>query len=194
MADESPRAYPREVRSDHVPIPPMSEWLRRARALGPADLSGPTGPGLVAASRARTTSASAVDHRRHRRRNSGGLDLRLPGGRPFRRVIAATAVAAPAHRDAEVLAALARLVREGRLPREQDRVGLLAAFAAKRWPLQPLLLPAWTLLEGIAARDALYVALAVSLDAILVTTDGRLRGAASGLVAVAEPARTADRA
>lgn len=52
MADESPREYPREVRSDHVPVPPMSEWLRRARALGPADLSRPTGPGLVAASRA----------------------------------------------------------------------------------------------------------------------------------------------
>lgn len=61
-------------------------------------------------------------------------------------------------------------------------------FGAKRWPLQPLLLPAWALLERIAARDALYVALADSLDAVLVTTDGRLRRAVSGLVAVAEPA------
>ena len=41
------------------------------------------------------------------------------------------------------------------------------------------------LVGRIAARDALYVALAASLGATLVTTDGRLRRAAGGLVAVA---------
>ncbi|MEJ7706139.1 MAG: type II toxin-antitoxin system VapC family toxin [Nocardioidaceae bacterium] len=113
----------------------------------------------------------------------------FPAAGPYRSVLeAATAVAAPAHLDAEVLSALARLMRAGRLSRPQERVESLAAFGATRWPLQPLLLPAWAVLDRIAARDALYVALAASLDAILVTTDGRLRRAARGLVAVAEPA------
>jgi predicted nucleic acid-binding protein len=47
--------------------------------------------------------------------------------------------------------------------------------------------PAWVLTDRIAARDALYVALAASLDATLLSSDGRLRRAASGLVDVAEP-------
>ncbi len=112
----------------------------------------------------------------------------FPAADPFRSVVqAATAVAVPAHVDAEVLSALARLVRDGELSRPQERVELLATFGARRWPLQPLILPAWALLERIAARDALYVALAASLDATLVTTDGRLRRAATGLVTVAEP-------
>jgi predicted nucleic acid-binding protein len=98
----------------------------------------------------------------------------------------ATSVAAPAHLDAEVLSALSRLLRAGQLSRPAERVQALATFGARRWPLRPLLLPAWALLDRIVARDALYVALAASLDATLITTDGRLRRAATGLVAVAE--------
>jgi len=110
----------------------------------------------------------------------------FPAADPYRSVLgAATAVAAPAHLDAEVLSALGRLKRAGRLSRPAGRVEALATFGARRWPLQPLLVPAWALIERIATRDALYVALAASLDAILVTTDGRLRRAATGLVAVA---------
>lgn len=59
-------------------------------------------------------------------------------------------------------------------------------FGATRWPLRPLLRRAWSLLDQIAARDALYVALAASLDATLVTTDLRLGRAAKSLVKVAE--------
>jgi predicted nucleic acid-binding protein len=112
----------------------------------------------------------------------------LPAAKPFRAAIAsATAVAAPAHLDAEVLSALGRLQRAGQLTRAGERVAALAVFPARRWPLPPLLLPAWALAEQIATRDALYVALGASLDAILVTTDGRLRRAAAGIVTVAEP-------
>jgi hypothetical protein len=50
--DMSLRAYLREVLSDHVAVPSMSEWLQRVRDLGPADTGGPTGPDLVAATRA----------------------------------------------------------------------------------------------------------------------------------------------
>lgn len=97
-----------------------------------------------------------------------------------------TALAAPANFDAEVLSALARLAGAGSLPQAQARVDALAAFGAQRWPLQPLLAPAWQLLDRVAARDALYVVLARSLDATLITTDQRLRRAATALVDVAD--------
>lgn len=111
----------------------------------------------------------------------------LPAADQFRHHLAgADAVAAPAHLDAEVLSALGRLKRAGQLTREAERVAALGTFKARRWPLQPLLSAAWALTDRIAVRDALYVALAVSLDATLITSDGRLRRGASGIVAIAE--------
>lgn len=112
----------------------------------------------------------------------------LPAADSFRSHLAAsTAVAVPAHLDAEVLSALGRLQRAGQLTRAAERVEALAIFGAKRWPLRPLLSAAWKLVDRIAVADALYVALAASLDATLVSSDVRLRRAASGIVAVAEP-------
>lgn len=112
----------------------------------------------------------------------------FPAGESCRDVLQASgAIAAPAHVDAEVLSALGRLQRAGRLSGAGEHVDALAAFGARRWPLAPLLRPAWALVDRIAVRDALYVALAASLDAVLLTTDGRLRRAAAGLVDVHEP-------
>jgi len=112
----------------------------------------------------------------------------FPAAEPFRGVLAsADAVVTPAHLDAEVLSALGRLKRAGQLTRAPERVEALAAFGATRWPLRPLLLPAWALADQIATRDALYVALAASLDGILVTSDARLRRGAAGIVAIADP-------
>lgn len=112
----------------------------------------------------------------------------FPAAEPFRRVLAsAEAVAAPAHLDAEVLSALGRLKRAGQLTRPVERVEALEDFATSRWPLRPLLSRAWALGDRIAIRDALYVALAESLGAILATTDRRLRRGAAGIVTVAEP-------
>jgi predicted nucleic acid-binding protein len=112
----------------------------------------------------------------------------LPAAEHYRRHVAiANTVAAPAHLDAEVLSALGRLKRAGQLTQEADRVEALGTFGARRWPLRPLLAAAWSLTDRIAVRDALYVALAVSLDATLVSSDERLRRAASGIVDVAEP-------
>jgi len=116
------------------------------------------------------------------------LICNLPAAEPYRHHLAmANAVAVPAHLDAEVLSALGRLKRAGQLTHEADRVEALGTFGARRWPLRPLLAAAWALTDRIAVRDALYVALAVSLDATLVSSDGRLRRAASGVVDVAEP-------
>ena len=112
----------------------------------------------------------------------------FPAAELYRGALAsATAVAAPAHMDAEVLSALGRLQRAGRLTRAAERIDALAAFGARRWPLQPLLSSAWALGDRIATRDALYVALAASLDAVLITTDGRLRRAVAGMIAVVTP-------
>lgn len=113
----------------------------------------------------------------------------LPAAEPFREhVRRADSLAAPAHLDAEVLSALGRLKREGRLTHEPERVRALGAFGTTRWPLRPLLPLAWSLTDRIAVHDALYVALAASLDATLVTSDGRLRRGAAGIVSVADPA------
>jgi predicted nucleic acid-binding protein len=112
----------------------------------------------------------------------------LPAADPYRHhLTAATAVAAPAHLDAEVLSALGRLKRAGHLTHEAERLQALRTFGVSRWPLRPLLDAAWALTDRIAVRDALYVALASSLEATLISTDGRLRRAAAGLVTVAGP-------
>lgn len=112
----------------------------------------------------------------------------LPPGEPYRQhLVAAEAVATPAHLDAEVLSALGRLKRAGLLTHEAARVEALRTFGARRWPLGPLLAPAWRLTDRIAVRDALYVALAASLDATLISTDRRLCIAAAPLVRVAQP-------
>lgn len=112
----------------------------------------------------------------------------FPAAEPFHGLLqTASAVAAPAHLDAEVLSALGRLKRARQLTREGERVEALAKFAARRWPLRPLLGAAWALMDRIAVRDALYVALAVSLEATLITTDRRLRRAAAATVAVVDP-------
>ncbi len=112
----------------------------------------------------------------------------LPAAAAFRgRLAEATSVHAPAHLDAEVLSALGRLKRARQLTREPARVAALSTFGAQRWPLHPLVTQAWALTDRIAVRDALYVALAATLGAELVTTDGRLRRGAAGIVAIAEP-------
>ena len=50
--DMSLRAYLREVLSQHVAVPSMSDWLEDVRRLGPVETGGLTGSDLVAAARA----------------------------------------------------------------------------------------------------------------------------------------------
>ena len=77
----------------------------------------------------------------------------FPAAEAFRGALAsADAVAAPAHLDAEVLSALSRLRRAGQLTLASERVEALATFGATRWPLRPLVPPAWG--TGRPGRDA----------------------------------------
>lgn len=85
----------------------------------------------------------------------------------------------PAHFDAEVLSALGRLQRAGKLTETEveQRVELTARAPFQRHLLAPLLTGAWALHHNVRLVDALYIELGNQLDAIIVTTD-------SGMAAV----------
>lgn len=90
-------------------------------------------------------------------------------------------VMAPGHQPAEILSALARLVRTGTI---DDQTAAAALAEAARLP--QVLIPtqaqhlrrAFALRERIRVADGLYVVLAEDLGCPLVTTDARLAGAA----------------
>ena len=83
--------------------------------------------------------------------------------------------------DVEVLGLLRRQHRLGRLDRTAAElvVNELAEWPGVRVPHSPLLRRAWQLRDNVRAWDAMYVALAEALGAILLTSDARL-AAASG--------------
>ena len=83
---------------------------------------------------------------------------------------------APAHLDAEVLSALGRLHRAGSLPEQTVSQCLtdLAAAPIARHPIGELLAATWQMRDRFRLGDGLYVELSRSLDALLLTTDGRL--------------------
>ena len=86
---------------------------------------------------------------------------------------------APAHLDAEVLSALARLCRAGQLSADavEDMLDGLAELPLGRVELPQLLQAAFALRDNVAQRDSLYVVLAQRLDAALLTLDSRLAAA-----------------
>jgi predicted nucleic acid-binding protein len=89
--------------------------------------------------------------------------------------------------DAEVGNVLRRHEHEGRLSAEEAARGLRAAAVLidHRYPhVGPLSQLAWTWRHNLSFYDALYVALAVSLDLPLLTADIRLSGAPGLLCAI----------
>lgn len=82
--------------------------------------------------------------------------------------------------DAEVGNVLRRHEREGRLSTDEAAHGLRAAAVLidHRYPhIGPLGRLAWHWRHNLSFYDALYVALAISLDLPLITADVRLSGA-----------------
>lgn len=116
------------------------------------------------------------------------VDLLLDNdlGAAVRRRIAGHALHAPAHIDAEILSALGRLHRAGELEDENVEAKLheLSAAPIQRHPVAELLRGTWARRHQLRLADALYVELAVSRGAPLVTTDRRLRAAPSTDVVV----------
>ena len=78
--------------------------------------------------------------------------------------------------DVEVAQALRRYVREGELDAGSAALALddLRALDVQRHSHEPLLDRVWALRENLTAYDAVYVALAESLETTLLTCDGRL--------------------
>jgi predicted nucleic acid-binding protein len=84
--------------------------------------------------------------------------------------------AVPEFAEIEVASVLRRHLRAGWLDERRARLVLddLLALPAQRAPHGPLLARAWELREGLTVYDAVYVALAETLDAVLLTGDRRL--------------------
>lgn len=87
--------------------------------------------------------------------------------------------AAPHVVDVEVFAVIRREHLRGRLDRTEasQAVEDLEAWPGERFGHRLLLARAWELRDTVRGWDAMYLALAEALDAVLVTTDRRLAAA-----------------
>lgn len=87
--------------------------------------------------------------------------------------------AAPHVVDVEVFGVVRREHLRGRLDRTEaaQAVEDLASWPGERFGHRLLLARAWELRDAVRGWDAMYVALAEGLDAVLVTTDRRLAAA-----------------
>ena len=94
--------------------------------------------------------------------------------------------AAPHVVDVEVFGVVRREHLRGRLDRTEavQAVEDLEAWPGERFGHRPLLARAWELRDTVRGWDAMYVALAEALDAILVTTDRRLASATGPTCAI----------
>lgn len=97
-------------------------------------------------------------------------------GADVRRRIAGHELHAPYLLEFEVAEALRHSVRQGQLSPDRGRDALddLVDLAIVPYPLGALRDRVWGLGANVTAYDAVYVALAETLDAPLVTCDGRL--------------------
>ena len=97
-------------------------------------------------------------------------------------VSVAGVVAAPHLIDAEVLSVIRRLVLTGALSADRAAMALedWSNAPLRRYPLHPMLPSAFALRDNVSGYDALYLVLARTLGATLVTGDARLARAAVG--------------
>jgi predicted nucleic acid-binding protein len=100
-------------------------------------------------------------------------------GRRVRRRLAAERLSAPEVLDLEVVSAFRRLCAAGTLTPERAEAAVadLRDLRIERVPHVPFLSRCWELRENVTVYDAVYIALAESLDASLLTSDRRLAGA-----------------
>jgi predicted nucleic acid-binding protein len=89
--------------------------------------------------------------------------------------------------DVEVAQVIRRYAAGGEIDAERGRSALddLADLRMQRYPHEVLLPRVWALRHNFTAYDAVYVALAEALDAVLLTRDHRLADAAGHRARVA---------
>ncbi len=100
-----------------------------------------------------------------------------PGARIAGRIAADGGPAqAPQLLDLEVIQVLRRYAAAGLLPQDRIReaVRLLADLPIRRHGHEPFLGRVWELRESLTAYDAIYVAMAETFDATLLTRDQKL--------------------
>jgi predicted nucleic acid-binding protein len=87
--------------------------------------------------------------------------------------------AAPHVADVEVFGVVRREHLGGRLDRTEAAQAIedLEVWPGERFGHRPMLARAWELRDTVRGWDAMYVALAEALDAVLLTTDRRLAAA-----------------
>lgn len=111
------------------------------------------------------------------------LILGTPAGRLVAARIAdpAEGLHVPHLADVEVLQALRRYVRQGDLDSREAEAAIedLRSLDLQRHAHEPLLDRVWDLRKNMTAYDAVYVALADALDAVVLTCDRRLSRAPS---------------
>lgn len=102
-----------------------------------------------------------------------------PTGRRYRRRLAGETAVAPELVDLEVLSVLRRSVRAGRLSEQRAAIAVdtLPKCGVARAPHEPLVGRCWELRDNLSPYDAVYVALAERLGAVLLTADRRLAAA-----------------
>ena len=85
-------------------------------------------------------------------------------------------VCAPEIIDLEIASAWRRDLLAGRIGEDRSRLALddLASLPLVRMPHRPLMPRVWELRHNLTPYDAAYVALAESLDAKLLTADGKM--------------------
>lgn len=111
------------------------------------------------------------------------------GAAAVRERLRGTVLNAPAHLDAEVLSALGRMHRAGKLPASRVDTALerLTAVPVTRHPVADLLIGAWARRGDLRLVDALYVEVAARLHAPLLTMDRRLARASPLAHVIADP-------
>lgn len=107
------------------------------------------------------------------------VDLLLTGSPLARSALAGTEPFAPELLDAEVLSALAGLVRGKVMTEDRGAIAIrqLVRASIERVPIAPLLQGAWELRHNLSPYDAIYVALARRLGCPLITADRRIAAA-----------------
>jgi predicted nucleic acid-binding protein len=109
--------------------------------------------------------------------------LRTPAARAVENHLfaAGQTLHAPHLLDIEVAQVIRRYAAKGEIAGERGRAALadLYDFPLQRYPHDFLLPRVWGLRNNLTAYDAVYVALAEALDAVLLTRDQRLAAGAA---------------
>lgn len=119
---------------------------------------------------------------------SAGVEVLLqrPSAAEIAAALQGDEVKVPAHFDAEIFAAVRRLVRRGLIDIGRAELALAdgVRLSAERVALAPLVAEAFALRDRFGASDVFYAVLARDRAATLITSDAALARAATGYVEV----------